>query len=130
MVTNLKVLIVDDMNTMRKLVMRACKEMGFADFTEAADGVIAWQAISGSPKPFDLVISDWNMPNCTGLDLLKRVRTDGRFKSTPFVLLTAETEVSQVQDAIAAGVNGYVLKPFTTDSLRTKVFDILKIKAA
>lgn len=116
-----KILIVDDMSTMRKLVMKACREIGFSDFTEAADGVQGWQTLSSSEQSFGLVISDWNMPNCTGLDFLKRVRADGRLKNTPFILVTAESEGAQVKEAIMAGVNNYVVKPFTTDSLRTKL---------
>lgn len=125
---NLKILIVDDMTTMRKLVVRACKEMGYSDFTEAADGALGWQSFSTSTAPFDLVISDWNMPNSTGLDLLKRVRADGRFKGIPFILLTAETEASQVAEAVKAGVSAYIIKPFTTEGLRAKVDEVMAKK--
>jgi two-component system chemotaxis response regulator CheY len=122
----LKILVVDDMTTMRKLVIKACKDMGFTDISEAADGAKAWELCLNANPAFDLVISDWNMPNCTGLDFLKRVRADGRLKGTPFMLLTAESEASQVSEAIKAGVNNYVVKPFTGDSLREKVTDTLK----
>lgn len=123
---NLKILVVDDMNTMRKLVIKACREMGFSNFTEAADGAQAWQAVADANANFDLVISDWNMPNASGLDLLKRVRADGRLKNLPFMLLTAETEASQVAEAIKAGANNYVLKPFTNETLRVKVEETLQ----
>lgn len=122
----LKILVVDDMTTMRKLVIKACKDMGFTDITEAADGAKAWELCLSANPAFDLVISDWNMPNCTGLDFLKRVRADGRLKGTPFMLLTAESEASQVSEAVKAGVNNYVVKPFTNDGLRQKVTDTLK----
>jgi two-component system, chemotaxis family, chemotaxis protein CheY len=118
---SLRVLIADDMNTMRKLVARALKEMGITDIAEFPDGALAWQALSTSEKPFDLVISDWNMPNATGLDFLKRVRADGRLKKLPFILLTAESEQSQVQEALKAGVSGYIIKPFTAAGLREKI---------
>jgi two-component system, chemotaxis family, chemotaxis protein CheY len=120
--TKTRVLVVDDMMTMRKIVMKACKEIGFESITEAPDGQKAWEVINASEGgPFGLVISDWNMPNCSGLDLLKRVRADGRYKTTPFVLLTAESEAEQVKSALAAGVDNYIIKPFTPDILRTKL---------
>lgn len=122
----LKILVVDDMTTMRKLVIKACKDMGFTDISEAADGAKAWELCLNANPAFDLVISDWNMPNCTGLDFLKRVRADGRLKGTPFMLLTAESEASQVSEAIKAGVNNYVVKPFTGEGLKEKVNETLK----
>jgi two-component system chemotaxis response regulator CheY len=118
---SIRVLIVDDMFAMRKLVTKVCKEIGFKDFTEAADGAIAWQLIMDAKPPFDLIISDWNMPNSTGLDLLRRVRGDARFKVTPFLMVTAEAEGHQVAEAIKSGVSNYMIKPFTTDSLREKL---------
>lgn len=123
---NTKVLVVDDMLTMRKIVSKTLKELGFSDITEAADGQKAWEAIQASAAPFGLVISDWNMPNCSGLDLLKRVRADGRFKHTPFVLLTAESESHQVMEAVKAGVDNYIVKPFTADVLKTKLEESYK----
>jgi two-component system chemotaxis response regulator CheY len=116
-----RILVVDDMLTMRKLVSKVCKEIGFTDITEAADGALAWQAISTASPSFGLVISDWNMPNCTGIDLLKRVRGDGKTAKLPFVLVTAEAEQHQIVEAVKAGVSNYVIKPFTTDSLKLKL---------
>jgi two-component system chemotaxis response regulator CheY len=116
-----RVLIVDDMSTMRKIVKKVCSEIGFTDFTEAADGNLAWEAIMAAPAPIGLIISDWNMPNSTGLDLLKRVRADERFKKTPFLLVTAESEQSQVIDAVKSGVDQYVVKPFTKEDLMKKL---------
>jgi len=116
-----KVLVVDDMMTMRKLVIRSLKEIGFQDISEAADGVQAWQILSTSGSNFGLVVSDWNMPNCTGLDLLKRVRSDSRYKNMPFVLVTAESEKAQVVEAIKTGVSAYVIKPFDTETLKAKL---------
>jgi two-component system chemotaxis response regulator CheY len=117
---NTKVLIVDDMSTMRKLVKRSVGLLGMAQHEEAADGQIAWTLLN-EKKDFGLVISDWNMPNCSGLDFLKRVRADSQFKNLPFVLLTAEGEAEQVKEAIMAGVDSYILKPFTHDSLTAKL---------
>jgi len=120
-----KVLIVDDMMTMRKIVMKACREMGLTQLTEAADGQIAWQKMNEA-QDFGLVISDWNMPNCSGIDLLKRVRADGRFQKMPFLLLTAESEMAQVKEAIMAGVDGYLVKPFTPDILGQRLSEVYK----
>ena len=120
-----KVLIVDDMMTMRKIVMKACREMGLTQLTEAADGQIAWQKMN-EIQDFGLVISDWNMPNCSGLDLLKRVRADGRFQKMPFLLLTAESEIAQVKEAIMAGVDAYLVKPFTPDILGLRLSEVYK----
>lgn len=116
-----RVLVVDDMMTMRKLVVKACKEIGFTDITEASDGAQAWQLVTEAMPPFGLIISDWDMPNSTGLDLLKRVRSDSRFGKTPFLLVTAEAEEHQIIEAAKAGVNQYVVKPFTTESLKEKI---------
>jgi two-component system chemotaxis response regulator CheY len=115
------VLVVDDMMTMRKLVIKACKEIGFTNFVEAGDGALGWEAINGANSGVGLVISDWNMPNCTGIDLLKRVRGDSRFKHLPFFLVTAESEKSQILEAVKAAVSGYVVKPFTSDALKAQI---------
>lgn len=116
-----KILVVDDMVTMRKLVMKICKEIGFTNIVEAANVADAWQAISSAAPEFGLIVSDWNMPNATGLDLLKRVRAEARFKHLPFVMVTAEAEKHQIMEAVQAGVSGYVVKPFTADILREKL---------
>jgi len=125
-----KVLIVDDMRTMRKLVQKSCKDLGMADFKEASDGVEAWEILNDPNNKIELIISDWNMPNCSGLDLLKRVRADGRLKHLPFVLLTAESEASQVAEALKAGVDNYIVKPFTTANLGQKLAQVHKKKTA
>ncbi len=125
-----RILVVDDMMTMRKLVSKVCKELGFSDITEAGDGTAAWESISNAPAPFGLIISDWNMPNCTGLDLLKRLRGDQRFSKTPFVLVTAEAEQHQVVEALKAGVDQYIVKPFSPDDLKTKLEAVHKKYAA
>jgi two-component system, chemotaxis family, chemotaxis protein CheY len=125
----IKILIADDMMTMRKLVKKSLTDMGFSTIEEAPDGQQAWVKLNEHPD-VGLIVSDWNMPNCTGLELLKRVRSDSRFKTLPFVLLTAEGEAKQVSEALAAGVDNYVLKPFTLDSLRTKLEAVAKKRAA
>lgn len=121
---NTKILVVDDMAMMRKIVTKVLKELGFSDISEASDGAIAWQMISEAKPQFGLVVSDWNMPQTTGLDLLKRVRVDSRFSATPFVLVTAEAEQHQIIEALQAKVSGYVVKPFTPDILKAKLEDV------
>jgi len=116
-----RVLVVDDMLTMRKIVSKTCKQIGFTDITEATDGAFGWQAVTDAKAPIGLIISDWNMPNCTGLELLKRIRGDKRFSHLPFLLVTAEAEQQQVVEALKAGVDGYVVKPFTAEDLKTKL---------
>ncbi len=118
---NTKVLVVDDMLTMRKLVGKVLKELGFKDIIEAKDGAEAWATVSSTNPPFGLVISDWNMPNCTGLDFLKRVRSDSRFIKLPFLMVTAEAEKGQIIEAVQAGVTNYVIKPFTAEILKEKL---------
>ena len=121
-----KILIVDDMMTMRKLVGKICKELGFTDLSEAVDGAKAWEAVAAANPPFGLIISDWNMPNSTGLDLLKRIRADSRFGKTPFLMVTAEAEAHQVSEAVKSGVDNYVVKPFDKDTLKGKLEAIHK----
>jgi two-component system chemotaxis response regulator CheY len=124
-----RILIVDDMMTMRKLVKKSLTALGFSNFEEAADGQQAWVKLNQEPR-FDLVISDWNMPNCTGIELLKKVRSDTQLRSTTFVLLTAEAETHQVKEALQLGVDNYVIKPFTTESLKEKLEQVANRKAA
>jgi two-component system chemotaxis response regulator CheY len=128
--TKIKVLVVDDMSTMRKIVSKILKDMGYTNIVEAADGVQAWEAIQKSPDQIGLIISDWNMPNCTGLDLLRKVRGDQRFKKTPFLLVTAEAEQHQVAEAVKSGVDQYVVKPFSRDALEAKLTMVYKKYAA
>jgi two-component system chemotaxis response regulator CheY len=128
--SNITILIVDDMKTMRLLVQKSCTELGFKNFIQAEDGAKGWEAMQAAGGAVGLVISDWNMPNSTGLDLLKRVRADSRFSKTPFMLLTAESESSQVASAVQAGVDTYMIKPFTTQVLQEKMEQVHKKRAA
>lgn len=114
-----KVLVVDDMLTMRKIVTKIVREIGFTDVIEASDGNEAWEKVQAGG--IGLIISDWNMPNCTGLEFLKRVRAEAKFKATPFILVTAEAEKTQVAEAVQSGVDQYVVKPFTKDALVVKL---------
>lgn len=118
---NTRILILDDMMTMRKIVMKTLKEIGFTDIQEADDGKKGWDILKTTNPPIQLVVSDWNMPNCTGLELLKAVRADAGLAKTPFVLLTAEAEAHQVKEAMMAGVTNYIIKPFTAETLKQKL---------
>lgn len=116
-----RIMILDDMMTMRKVVAKSLKDIGFTDLQDGADGKIGWEILNKSNPPIQLVISDWNMPNCTGLELLKQVRSDPKFAKLPFILLTAEAEAHQVKAALELGVTNYIIKPFTAEILKTKL---------
>ena len=120
---SIKILVVDDFATMRRIVKNVLKQIGFTNITEADDGTTALEQLrSGS---FDLIISDWNMPKMTGLDLLKTVRGMDEYKNIPFLMVTAEAQKQNVVEAVQAGVSNYVVKPFTADQLTEKLEKIL-----
>ncbi len=122
--TDTKILIVDDMLTMRKLVRKSLQGIGFTNITEASDGEAGWNELQSSLKasiPYALVISDWNMPKMTGIDFLRKVRGDALTKTLPFILLTAEFDRDQVVEAIKAGLSAYITKPFSMAILSEKL---------
>lgn len=125
-----RILVLDDMMTMRKIVSKNLRDLGFSDIQEAADGNLGWDVLNASVPHIQLIVSDWNMPNCTGLEFLKKVRADARFAKIPFVMLTAEAEAHQVKEALMAGVTNYVIKPFTADILKVKLEQTHKKVAA
>ncbi len=116
-----KILVVDDMMTMRKIVIRILTEIGYSDFIEAPDGAKAWDLLNSKAPFVDMVISDVNMPNMSGLDLLKKLRGDIRFRTLPFILATSQGELSIITEAVRLGVTGYVGKPFDRISLEEKL---------
>lgn len=119
-----KVLVVDDFKTMRKLVIGALKVCGLTNVTEADDGSTAWpifQEEATKGQPFQLVISDWNMPNMQGIDLLRNVRQHPNGETLPFVLVTAEAEKANIVQAVEAGVSNYIVKPFNAADFKTKL---------
>ncbi|MCL2669569.1 MAG: chemotaxis response regulator CheY [Syntrophaceae bacterium] len=120
----IKILVVDDFATMRKVIRNLLKQVGFENVAEAEDGVIALRVLKS--QKIDFVISDWNMPNMTGLDLLKAVRADEELKQTPFLMVTAEALQDNVIAAVKAGVNNYIVKPFTAEVLNEKISKILE----
>jgi two-component system chemotaxis response regulator CheY len=127
--TIMNFLLVDDSKTMRIIQRKALAALGEITFAEAADGVEAMAVIAAHPAGFDLIVVDWNMPNMNGLELVTKIReTD---KKTLLIMATTEAEKQRVIDALKAGVNNYVVKPFTADSLQEKVRQTLaKAKAA
>ena len=115
----MKVLVVDDFSTMRRIVKNLLKQIGFTSIEEAEDGEQAYAKLKDGG--YDFVVSDWNMPNLDGLGLLKKVREDSELKELPILMVTAEAEKEKVITAIQAGVNNYVVKPFTGEILREKI---------
>ena len=126
---SLKVLVVDDFSTMRRIIKNLLKQIGYSDIEEAEDGVQALSKLQNGG--FGLVVSDWNMPNMDGLDMLKAVRQEPSIKDIPVLMVTAEAEKDKVITAIQAGVNNYVVKPFTGEILKEKldmIFDNIAAK--
>ncbi len=122
--TSIKILIVDDFATMRRILKNILKQLGFKNLVEADDGTTAWEVLEG--QNIDLIISDWNMPKMTGLELLKKVRASDSHKMTPFLMVTAEAQKQNVIEAVQAGVSNYVVKPFTAEAISDKLEKILK----
>lgn len=125
---NRKILVVDDMKSMRSLIKACLTDMGVQEIAEAADGKSALGLLR--TKRFDLTICDWDMPVMDGLELLKIVRADERLNPMRFLMLTANVHASKVGAAISAGVNDYIAKPFKPETLQTKVTRLLTVKAA
>ncbi len=121
---NTKFLVVDDFATMRKIVKKVLTQLGYKNIEEADDGNTAWPMIKdahSNGNPYDIIISDWNMPGMTGVDLLKNVRGDANLKEMPFVMVTAESEQKNIVEAVKAGVSDYIVKPFNANTLKTKL---------
>ena len=117
--TSIKVLVVDDFATMRRIVKGVLKQLGFTDIIEAEDGDVALKELQR--ENVGLIVSDWNMPNMTGLDLLKEVRGNEKLKNIPFLMVTAEGQKENVVQAVQAGVSNYIVKPFTPETFNAKL---------
>ena len=121
---NMKILIVDDFSTMRRIIKNLLRDLGFTNTVEADDGITAIPILnSGS---IDFLVTDWNMPGMTGIDLLRHVRADEKLRSLPVLMVTAEAKREQIIEAAQAGVNGYVVKPFTAQALKEKIEKIFE----
>jgi len=116
---NMKILVVDDFQTMRRIIRNYLRQLGFNNVEEAEDGDVALEKLKETA--FDFVITDWNMPKMTGIDLLKKIRAADNFKNIPVLIITAEAEKENVVQAAQAGVNDYIVKPFTPEVLQTKI---------
>ena len=121
---SINILVVDDFATMRRIMKNILKQIGFTNITEADDGTTALNELK--KKKFDLIISDWNMPNMPGIELLKAVRSNNELKSLPFLMVTAEAQKQNVIEAVQAGVSNYVVKPFTAEAISEKLEKILQ----
>lgn len=115
----MKVLVVDDFATMRRIIKGVLRQIGFKNFREAEDGKEALRLMKS--EKFDLVMCDWNMPEMPGIELLKLVRADDELKDTPFVMVTAEAQKENILEAVKSGVSNYIVKPFTANAVEEKL---------
>lgn len=122
--SKIKLLVVDDFSTMRRIVRNLLKELGFTNVDEAEDGAVALQKLKGGG--FDFVVTDWNMPNMDGLTLLQSVRADPALKHLPVLMITAEAKKENIIAAAQAGASGYIVKPFTAATLNEKLTKIFE----
>ncbi len=120
----MKILVVDDFSTMRRIIKNLLKDLGFTNVQEADDGSTALPMLQQGD--FDFVVTDWNMPGMQGIDLLRAVRADDNLKDIPVLMVTAEAKKEQIVAAAQAGVNGYVVKPFTAATLKEKLDKIFE----
>ncbi len=121
---NMKILVVDDFSTMRRIIKNLLKDLGFTNVQEADDGSTALPMLQQGD--FDFVVTDWNMPGMQGIDLLRNIRSDDSLKHLPVLMVTAEAKKEQIVAAAQAGVNGYVVKPFTAATLKEKLDKIFE----
>jgi len=121
--STLRLLVVDDFPTMRRILKNYLRDMGYDQVAEAEDGRTAWAMLQQGNT--DFLVTDWNMPGMNGLELLQQVRADARLAQLPVLLVTAEAKREQIVAAAQAGVNGYIVKPFTADTLKDKIHRIL-----
>jgi two-component system chemotaxis response regulator CheY len=119
----MRILVVDDFQTMRRIIINLLRQLGFTNVVEAADGQLALEKVKDDS--IDLVVSDWNMPNMTGLDFLKALRASEEYKELPFIMVTAEGKKENVIAAVQAGVNNYIVKPFNAATLKEKLSKVI-----
>lgn len=121
---SMRILIVDDFSTMRRIIKNLLRELGFNNTDEADDGTTALPMLKSGK--YDFLVTDWNMPGMQGIDLLKAVRADEKLKGLPVLMVTAESRRDQIVAAAEAGVNGYIVKPFTAETLAQKIEKIFE----
>ncbi len=115
----MKILVVDDFSTMRRIIKNILKELGYTNVDEADDGNTGLDKLKGGG--FDFVVTDWNMPNMPGIELLKAIRSDGELKKLPVLMVTAEAAKENIVEAVEAGVSNYIVKPFTAAALKERI---------
>jgi two-component system, chemotaxis family, chemotaxis protein CheY len=120
----LKLLVVDDSSTMRRIIKNTLSRLGYEDVLEGEDGVQGWSVLNENPD-MGMLITDWNMPEMNGLELVKKVRADARFADLPIIMVTTEGGKAEVITALKAGVNNYIVKPFTPQVLKEKLSAVL-----
>ena len=116
---NMRVLVVDDFSTMRRIIKNILRQLGFNNVVEADDGTTAWDTLN--KDKIDFVISDWNMPQMTGIELLRKVRGSEEFADLPFLMVTAEAQQENIIEAVQAKVSNYIVKPFTAEVMKQKI---------
>lgn len=116
---NMRVLVVDDFSTMRRIVRNILRQLGFTNIVEADDGTTAWDTLNRDKIEF--IVSDWNMPQMTGIDLLRKVRASEIHCNIPFLMVTAEAQQENIIEAVQAKVSNYIVKPFTAETLKQKI---------
>ena len=122
----MKLLVVDDSSTMRRIIKNTLARLGYKDVLEGADGVEGWNALDSNPD-VEMLITDWNMPEMNGLELVKKVRADERFADLPIIMVTTEGGKAEVITALKAGVNNYIVKPFTPQVLKEKLGAVMGV---
>lgn len=122
----MKLLVVDDSSTMRRIIKNTLEKLGHSEVLEAEHGVEAWELL-GKNDDIKVVITDWNMPEMNGLDLVKKIRAEKKYEDTPIIMVTTEGGKAEVITALKAGVNNYIVKPFTPQILKEKLEDVLGI---
>ena len=125
---NMRVLVVDDFSTMRRIVRNILRQLGFNNVVEADDGTTAWEVLNREKVEF--IVSDWNMPQMTGIDLLRKVRASEQFADIPFLMVTAEAQQENIIEAVQAKVSNYIVKPFTADTMKQKIDKIFPLAHA
>ncbi|SFP05377.1 chemotaxis response regulator CheY [Hydrogenimonas thermophila] len=123
----MKIMVVDDSSTMRRIIKNTLGRLGYKDLLEAEDGVQAWELMQEHKDEIGVLITDWNMPNMNGLELVKKVRGDGSFEDIPIIMVTTEGGKGEVITALKAGVNNYIVKPFTPQVLKEKLEAVLGV---
>jgi len=120
----MRILVVDDFSTMRRIIKNILRQLGYNNITEADDGSTAWDALN--KEKIDFIISDWNMPTMPGIELLRKVRSSEEFAETPFLMVTAEAQQENIIEAVQAKVSNYIVKPFTAETLGQKIDKIFE----